>query len=85
MIVNLGDFQGIMIAPGLRITHLLFIDDVIIFFSGQDRDDEKLAEILNLFCFATGMQINPNKSTLSLIEMEGGVVETYQGFFPYHT
>jgi len=52
------DFQGIQIASGMRIMHLLFVDDVLIFCSGQVQDAEVLAEFLSLFHSATGMQLN---------------------------
>jgi hypothetical protein len=30
---SVGIFQGIQVAPGKSITHLLFVDDVLIFYS----------------------------------------------------
>jgi hypothetical protein len=60
-----GNFTGIQIGKNLFITHLLFIDDVLIFCSGKQTDVESLSEILIMFSRATGMQINIQKSTLS--------------------
>jgi hypothetical protein len=48
-----GEFQGIAITPNLRVTHLLFVDDVLIFCNGKRRDAEKLKSILELFERAT--------------------------------
>jgi hypothetical protein len=45
---NSGDFKGIKTSPNFRITHLLFVDDVLIFCSGRPRDVETLEEILQL-------------------------------------
>jgi hypothetical protein len=81
--VRLGDFQGIQVAPGMRITHLLFMDDILIFCSGRVGDTKILAEILSLFHSATGMQINVQKSTLTISEMEREEVATYRRLFPY--
>jgi hypothetical protein len=81
--INTGDFQGIKTSPDLRITHLLFVDDVLIFSSGRPRDVETLAAILQLFQDATGMIINSQKSTLSLIGIDEATATLYKTLFPY--
>jgi hypothetical protein len=40
-----GEFQGISISQNLRITHLLFVDDVLIFCCGMRGDAENLCHI----------------------------------------
>jgi hypothetical protein len=75
--INTGDFQGIKTSLDLRITHLLFMDDVLIFSSGRTRDVETLAVILQLFQDATGMIINSQKSTLSLIGIDEATAALY--------
>jgi len=60
-----GRFSGILIGEQLAITHLLFVDDVLIFCSGDRRDTRVLKEILNLFSKATGMDINVDKSSIT--------------------
>ena len=60
-----GRFTGIQIAPNLNITHLLFVDDVLIFCSGSKGESKVLKEILDLFSKATGMEINAGKSSLT--------------------
>jgi len=60
-----GNFGGIQIARGMIITHLLFVDDILIFCNGSRRDTECLLEGINLFKRATGMLINADKSTLT--------------------
>jgi hypothetical protein len=81
--INTGDFQGIKTYPDLRITHLLFVDDVLIFSSGRPRDAETLAAILQLFRDATRMIINSQKSTLSLIGIDEATAALYKTLFPY--
>ena len=46
-------------------THLLFIDDILLFYNGTRRDIECLERGFNLFKIATGMLINIQKSTLT--------------------
>lgn len=57
-------FFGIQLSPGLSITHLLFVDDVLVFGRGSVQDWKYFSDILKLFCTASGMQIGPHKSTL---------------------
>jgi hypothetical protein len=67
----------------MRITHLLFVDDVLIFCSGRVGDTITLEEILSLFHSATRMKINAKKSTLTISEMEREEVPTCRRLFPY--
>lgn len=57
-----GTLKGIHISPNLFITHLLFMDDVLIFCSGSVRDAHTLREILDLFSKATGMEVTYHSS-----------------------
>jgi hypothetical protein len=46
---RLGSFSGIKISQTLQITHLLFVDDVLIFSFGSRRDVETLKKHLKSF------------------------------------
>jgi hypothetical protein len=59
------------------------VDDILIFYNGQRRDTEVLANILSLFHSTTGMQINIQKSTLSFSEMEREEKKFHQSLFPF--
>lgn len=48
-----GVFSGLKIMEHFYLTHLLFVDDILIFLNGSVRDTTSLNEILNLFCRAT--------------------------------
>ena len=61
---NSARFKGIKISPSMYITHLLFVDDILIFCDGMKRDVEKLFEGLTLFKKTTGMLINAQKSSI---------------------
>lgn len=78
-----GTFYGIQISPNLRISHLLFVDDVLIFCVETRRDAETLEGILNLFYRATGMQINERKSSLSCHMLLEEEIIPYRQLFPY--
>jgi len=80
-----GLFQGIQVAPNLNISHLLFVDDVLIFCSGSRGDTRVLKEILDLFSKATGMEINAGKSTLSTHLLRPEEVASLTNSFPFIT
>jgi hypothetical protein len=46
------------------LTHLLFVDDVLLLCFGNDGEGQVFKDILQLYCVATGMEINENKSAL---------------------
>jgi len=60
-----GNFQGLQVANGFAITHLLLVDDVLIFSSRSRRYSASLREILSLFSKATGIEVNSRKSSIS--------------------
>jgi len=60
--VDLGSFQGLKVALGTLISHLLFVDDVLILGSGNIDYWKALKVILSKFCEATGLSINLHKS-----------------------
>jgi hypothetical protein len=51
----LGPFSGIKISQTFQITHLLFVDDVLIFSLGSRQDAKTLKYIQSLFSKAMGM------------------------------
>jgi len=80
-----GSFKGIKISPSFHLTHLLFVDDVLIFCSGSRRDAESLNSILDLFSKATGMEYNTRKSTISSSLLSDGEIARLKSFFPFET
>jgi hypothetical protein len=48
---------------GVSITHLLFVNDVLFLYFGYLLEGQHLKYILVLFCIATRMEINHNKSS----------------------
>jgi hypothetical protein len=79
----LGSFSGIKITQALQLTHLLFVDDVLIFSVGSRREAETLKNILLLFSKATGMKINEGKSSLTTNLLSEEECQTLRIFFPF--
>ena len=59
-----GLIRGIQLSPSLSLSHLLFVDDVILMGSGTLLDWSTFEVILETFCKASGMKINFDKSCL---------------------
>jgi hypothetical protein len=51
--------EGVPVARGLSINHLMFVDDVILFGNGIISEWEVFKEVLDLFFQATWMEFNP--------------------------
>ncbi len=59
-----GKIKGIEVAINMYINHLIFVDDILLFIDGSRIDIPQIKSSLNLFLVATGMCINPQKSSL---------------------
>jgi hypothetical protein len=60
-----GGVQGIHIGGRLYLSHVLFVDDILLFANGSRRDIIKMKSILNIFVEGTGMIFNTLKSSIS--------------------
>lgn len=58
-----GFLSGIHVARSLFITHLFFVDDVLLFGRGSRAEWKQYHCILNIFCDAFGLCINGSKSS----------------------
>jgi hypothetical protein len=57
-VVWMHNYQGVKFGWFICLTHLLFIDDILIFYLCYDSDAIPLNDSLALFCGAKGMVIN---------------------------
>lgn len=69
-----GNLKGIEVADNFWVTHLLFMDDIIIFINGSLQDCRVLKRILDLFLKATSLCINERKSRLTCIGLSRELV-----------
>ena len=82
--IRLGNFTGLQLAQNLNISHLLFIDDILIFCSGSVRDLRTLDDILKIVSKATGMDINVGKSTIIPFFLSREEELVLFDLFPFH-
>jgi len=58
-----GTLKGIQLNRNCpTLSHLMFADDAIFFLEGTITECQNLGQILNEYCYATGQEINLNKS-----------------------
>ena len=79
----MGNFDELKISNSLNITHLLFINDILLFYDGSETDTENLAKILKLFEKATDMLVNINKSNITPVIMEDLEIRMYSTLFHF--
>jgi hypothetical protein len=60
--VEKGSFHGLKVAIETIISHLFFVDDVLILGIGKFEDCMEFKTILSSFCHAYGMDVNCQKS-----------------------
>jgi hypothetical protein len=60
--VRENNLEGIPVARGINITHLMFVDDIILFGNGSFGEWILYKDLLELFSKATGMAFSPHKS-----------------------
>ena len=77
------NFYELKISNSLNITHLLFINDILLFYDGSERDAKNLGEILKLFENSTSMVININKSNITPVIMEDLEIHMYSTLFHF--
>jgi len=65
-----GKLIGIRVSGLEYITHLLFVNDVLLFGHGFVREAQSYKEILDLFCKEMGMEVNLIKSSFSLNKLQ---------------
>ena len=76
-----GLFSSLKVAKGLVLTHLLFVDDVLILGIGSIEEWIELKKIISTFCQATGMEVNCQKSCFLFNNMEVERIERLEDIY----
>ena len=80
-----GKVKGIKISKELSLTHLLFVDDVILFGIGTFEEWIALKVLLDIFCEASGMLINSEKSCFLYNNVDDGTISRITRSLPFKT
>nr|GEY81571.1 RNA-directed DNA polymerase, eukaryota, reverse transcriptase zinc-binding domain protein [Tanacetum cinerariifolium] len=57
-------YHGVLIGSDIHLSHLFYVDDVIILSDWNQNDMKNITRILNIFYTASGLKINFNKSNV---------------------
>ena len=73
--------QGVKVGKRESLSHLLFIDDVLLLCFGSDKEGDSLHEILKLYGKDAGMKVNDTKSTLYTSKYGWGIISNIRKIF----
>ena len=76
-----GDYHGISFGNDVTLTHVLFVDDIVMISDGSEQSLYTLYEILQTFCKSSGMMINVDKSALLHSRLDDAELITVQNIF----
>jgi len=75
--------RGFKISLTQFITHMHFVDDVILFGNGSYVEWKEIHRLIQLCCEASGMEINANKSRFLRNGVDEGIFAHTIIFFPF--
>ena len=79
-----GKVKGIKISNALFISHLLFVDDVLIFGCGTKAEWEVFKSLLEAFCEASSLNISPHKYSFLVNYSDNRIRDQISLMFPFH-
>ena len=80
---EIGVFSGISFGNDISLSHVLFVDDIVMITDGSDQSLSFLYEILQIFCKASGMRINEEKSSLLHFGLDEYEIISIQNIFSF--
>jgi hypothetical protein len=78
-----GHLSGIKVSRLTKILHLLFADDVLILSKGSLSELKVINTLITHFCNASGLTVNPLKSTVHHEGISETELSSYKRFLPY--
>jgi hypothetical protein len=78
-----GLLSGIKVSTMTRILHLLFADDVLILSKASLSEWQVIINLINHFCKASGLTVNPLKSTIHYEGVPEIELNCFKIFLPY--
>ena len=78
-----GRITGYKCTPDLSITHLLFVNDVVLFGIGTVGEWKAYKEALDLFCSVTRMAVSIKKSSFLFQFVDPDIRKQIVDFLPY--
>jgi hypothetical protein len=79
-----GTLTGIKVSILIRILHLLFVDDILIMSKASIDEWQEINRILTVFCSATGLLINVQKTSFLHFGVQQNVLDTLKESFHFN-
>lgn len=77
------ELKGALVVKMLSLSHLLFVNDVLLFCFGDESDLRKSLKLLDLFCAITRMEVSYNKSACYCHNIDRALSAVVNNFFPF--
>ena len=78
-----GFDHGISFDNDISLSHVLFVDDIFMVTNGTEQSLSSLFEVLLIFCKASGMKINGDKSALYFSNLDETEIITIHNIFAF--
>lgn len=80
-----GDIKGATITDDLAFSHMLLVDNILLFYDGSRKDLTSTKGVISLFEKATNMQVNIQKSTFSSLGLYRDMSMNAHNMFPFQS
>ena len=78
-----GTFHGISFGNNITLTHVLFMDDIVMVSDGSEQHLSTLYDVLHFFCNAYRMVINEDKSSFYYSVLDESELITLHNIFSF--
>ena len=78
-----GIYHGLSFGNEVTLSHVLFVDDIVMVTDGSEQSLSSLFEVLMIFCKASGMNTNEHKYALYVSNLDESEVITLQNIFSF--
>jgi retron-type reverse transcriptase len=75
--------SGIKVSRFIKIFHLMFVDDILLLTKAEPSEWLVILDILQVFCTATGLSINPTKSSVHFWGVSEAELLLLKGTIPF--
>jgi hypothetical protein len=78
-----GSISGIKFSRLIKVLHILFVDDVIMFSKESLVEWKEIFKLISLFCSASGLSVNHTKSTIYFEGLSEGELTHFKSLLPF--
>lgn len=75
---------GIKVSRLIKFLHISFVDDVVIMSKASVIEWKEILSLINNFCFASGLSVNPTKTTIHFEGLSEANLLPFKSFLPFN-